>query len=66
MGRRYLVPGGAGSVRSNFILRIPVCETDVTVTNLDAMTCAAVSAMVAEPNELAFDADRVLISGLLR
>ncbi len=46
MGRRYLITGGAGFIGSNFIRRVLEHEPDATITNLDAMTYAGVTATV--------------------
>jgi len=48
MARKYLVTGGAGFIGSNFIRYLIEHEPDATVTNLDALTYAGVSATVAE------------------
>ena len=46
--RRYLVTGGAGFIGSNFVRYVLEQEPESTVTNLDALTYAGVSATVED------------------
>jgi len=52
LGRRYLVPGGAGFIGSNFVRYVLAQEQDATVTNLDVLTYAGVKATVEELDAL--------------
>jgi dTDP-glucose 4,6-dehydratase len=63
MPRRYLITGGAGFIGSNFVRYVLEEEPESTVTNLDALTYAGVSATV---EKLDLDPRHTFVHGDIR